>query len=200
MPHPRAAARPEGVLLRRASDHREPARIHITAARAVVGSAFPSYHHHAFPGSTHPPPPGRHRRVSERPDSARRGRPHDSWRRGRVYTAIPNATRREKGAAAPRGRAPPSSRRLRARCRRPRDCSRSGDRAAHRARAGRKRARPGRLTARCAASTSGRSFTPGPPGLRVHSPATVVRGPPRAAGQQPRWQRPGWRTSDTNVS
>ncbi|ABE37830.1 molybdenum storage protein subunit alpha [Rhodopseudomonas palustris] len=29
--------------------------IHLTAARAVVGSAFPPYHHHEFPGSRIPP-------------------------------------------------------------------------------------------------------------------------------------------------
>src|SRR5215467_9339925 len=29
--------------------------IHLTAARAVVGSAFPPYHHHEFPGSRLPP-------------------------------------------------------------------------------------------------------------------------------------------------
>jgi molybdenum storage protein len=29
--------------------------IHLAAARAVVGSAFPPYHHHEFPGSRIPP-------------------------------------------------------------------------------------------------------------------------------------------------
>ena len=53
-PHPRRAARARRRLLHRAPDDRDPLAIHLSAARAVVGSAFPPYHHHEFPNSRIP--------------------------------------------------------------------------------------------------------------------------------------------------
>jgi molybdenum storage protein len=45
---------PEGVSLYRAPTIASQLAIHLSAARAVVGSAFPPYHHHEFPTSRIP--------------------------------------------------------------------------------------------------------------------------------------------------
>ncbi len=90
--------------------------IHLSAARAVVGSAFPPYHHHEFPNSRIPIPPGRHGCVPAR-RRARRGRPHDRGGRGRGVHAptrrAPAASRRSCSAR----RASPTLQSRRARCR-----------------------------------------------------------------------------------
>ncbi|CAD6881305.1 aspartate/glutamate/uridylate kinase [Methylomonas albis] len=46
---------PEGVSYVEHSTLANQLAIHLTAARAVVGSGFPPYHHHEFPGSRIPP-------------------------------------------------------------------------------------------------------------------------------------------------
>jgi molybdenum storage protein len=46
---------PEGVSYIEHGTIASQLAIHLTAARAVVGSAFPPYHHHEFPGSRIPP-------------------------------------------------------------------------------------------------------------------------------------------------
>ena len=46
---------PEGVSYVEHGTIANQLAIHLSAARAVVGSAFPPYHHHEFPGSRLPP-------------------------------------------------------------------------------------------------------------------------------------------------
>jgi len=78
--------------------------IHLSAARAVVGSAFPPYHHHEFPTSRSSPT--RSERLASR-----------SWRMWMACTpATPRAPAVSRRSCSAR-RASPTSQKSRARCR-----------------------------------------------------------------------------------
>ena len=113
--------------------------IHLSAARAVVGSAFPPYHHHEFPSSRIP---------SHRADTGAFLLADALGAAGLtivedvdgVYTATPRPRRREGQAASARRRRRPRKVGGYAAVR-PRAARSHGDRAPPRARAGRQRPR-----------------------------------------------------------
>ena len=114
--------------------------IHLTAARAVVGSAFPPYHHHEFPTSripTHRADTGAFL-LADALGAAGLTIVEDV---DGVYDRRSQRPRRGAGEVAPRDerRRPREARGLAAV--RPRAARGHGDRAPHRARAGRERAR-----------------------------------------------------------
>ena len=116
--------------------------IHLSAARAVVGSAFPPYHHHEFPTSRIPP----HRAdtgaflLADALGAAGLTIVEDV---DGVYTSRPQGPRRGAGAVAPRDELRRPRKNPGHAAVRPCAPRGHGDRAPHRARAGRERARAG---------------------------------------------------------
>jgi len=170
----RVAARAGGRLLRRASDRRQPARDPPHLGRAVVGSAFPPYHHHEFPTSRIP---------TQRADTGAFLLADALGAAGLtivedvdgVYDADPTAPVGSRRSCSAR-RAPPISRSTKARCRSTARCSKSWRPRASRARAGRERARAGSDHCRAAwrARRDDHSYRRAP-GLSAHPPAAPIR-------------------------
>ena len=121
---------PEGVAYIEHGTIANQLAIHLSAARAVVGSAFPPYHHHEFPGSrlpTHRADAGAFL-LADALGAAGLTIVEDV---DGVYDSDPEGRGREEGEVAARDERGRSRESTRERCRSTRRCSRSWATARH---------------------------------------------------------------------